>query len=137
AGPVVDFDTALPPLEFQVEARLLTKTSFSFLAPAASSNFLPTLRVGVEADTIYGALELPGARCGLRVAARAVSASEAIYLRSPAARARISTRLSVLSASGSSGLLVVPRARRQRLTRSPSAVRRLTTTSAGSRFCLR
>ena len=56
--PVVDFDTALPPLEFQVEARLLAKTSFSFLAPAASSNFLPTLSVGVEADTIYGALEL-------------------------------------------------------------------------------
>ena len=67
AGPVVEFDTALSPLAFQVEARLLTKTSFSFLPPAASSNFLPTLRVGVEADTIYGALELRGACCALRL----------------------------------------------------------------------
>lgn len=50
------------------------------------------------------------------------------------ARARMSTRLSVLSASGSSGLLVIPMARRQRLTRSPSAVRRPRTTSAESRF---
>ncbi len=50
------------------------------------------------------------------------------------ARARMSTRLSVLSASGSSGLLVIPMARRQRLTRSPSAVRRPRTTSARSRF---
>ena len=59
------------------------------------------------------------------------------YLRCKSARARMSDRLSSLSASGSSGLLVVPRARRQRLTRSPSAVRRLRTTSASSRFCLR
>ena len=62
-----------------------------------------------------------------------------IYLRckSLAARARTSARLSVASASASFSLSVIPRARRQRLTRSPSLVRRLRTTSARPRFCLR
>jgi antitoxin component of RelBE/YafQ-DinJ toxin-antitoxin module len=61
ADPVVKFDTALPPLEFQVEARFLRKTSFRFLAPAASSNFPPPLGVGVEADTTYGSARTPAA----------------------------------------------------------------------------
>src|SRR6516162_4187317 len=118
AGPVVDFDTALPPLEFQVEARFLRKTSFRFLAPAQAQTFLHPFGLGGRACAglskvfIFAANHRP-------------------------ARARMSTRLSVLSASGSSGLLVVPRARRQRVTRSPSAVRRSRTTSARSRFCLR
>jgi hypothetical protein len=64
ASPVVDFDMASPPLEFQVEARFLRKTIFRFLAPAASSNFPPPLGVfdfGVEADTIYGSARTPAA----------------------------------------------------------------------------
>ena len=67
ADPVVDFDTALPPLEFQVEARFHRNTSFRFLAPAASSNFPSPLGVGVEADTMYGSARTSGRvqRCGL------------------------------------------------------------------------
>src|SRR5437868_14940285 len=65
AGPVVDFDTALPPLGFQVEPKFLRKTSFRFLAPAASSNFPPPPWVGVEADTVYGSARTPAVqRCG-------------------------------------------------------------------------
>jgi len=65
--------------------------------------------------------------------------SKVFYLRckSLAARARTSNRPSVASASASFSRSAIPRARRQRLTRSPSAVRRLRTTSARSRFCLR
>jgi hypothetical protein len=96
--------------------------------PVSSSrrklNFPPPL--GVGGDSPQG-----GQPCACR-------SERGFYLRckSSAARARISTRLSALS-SGSSCLLLVPRARRQRLTRSPSAVRRLRRTSARSRFCVR
>ena len=64
ASPIVDFDMALPPLEFQVEARFLRKTIFRFLAPAASSNFPPPLGIfdfGAEADTICGSARTPAA----------------------------------------------------------------------------
>jgi hypothetical protein len=59
------------------------------------------------------------------------------YFRCMDARARTSNRPSVASASASFSLSAIPRACRQRLTRSPSAVSRFTTGSARSRFCSR
>jgi len=45
AGPVVDFDTALPPLSFKLRRDSSRRTIFRFTAPAASSNFPSPLRV--------------------------------------------------------------------------------------------
>src|SRR5579863_8167910 len=53
-GPVVDFDTALPPFEVQAEARFLRKTIFRFLAPTASSNFPPLLGYSILRHGAFG-----------------------------------------------------------------------------------
>jgi hypothetical protein len=68
AVPVLGFDTALPPLRFQVDPAFLRDTSFRFLASTASSNLPAWGRLETNRATKKGvsyALVIAAGHCAL------------------------------------------------------------------------